>query len=182
MAHSLLMVPAPELDPVVRPRLERRSPELVPAGEDEVVAHVTLLSPFADLFDLGHGIVAELEAFFGDVLPFDYRLSDVLEFPGGTTYLSPVPAAPFRHLTHELAHRFPEYPHYDGAFDEVVPHLSVPLPGGNDSERAHERAQLDFELGPRLPLTAHAREARLYWWEPGRCRTLEVFPFGTSAA
>lgn len=182
MAHSLLMVPVPELDPVVRPRLERRSPEQVPTGEDEVVAHVTLLSPFADLAALDRGVVAELEAFFADVLPFDFRLTGLLDFPGGTTYLSPEPAAPFRHLTHELARRFPEYPPYRGAFDDVVPHLSVPLPGATDSERAQERARLAFEVDPRLPWTAHAREARLSWWEPGRCRTLEVFSFGTSAA
>ena len=45
---------------------------------------------------------------------------------GGTVYLAPSPAAPFRQLTHELFRRFPEHPPYGGAFDDVVPHLSVP--------------------------------------------------------
>ena len=27
-----------------------------------------------------------------------------------------------------------------------------------------------------------AREAALYWWEPGNSGTIETFPFGTSVA
>ena len=34
----------------------------------------------------------------------------------------------------------------------------------------------------RLPVASQAREACLYWWEPGACGTLETFPFGTTAA
>ncbi|HET6627908.1 MAG TPA: 2'-5' RNA ligase family protein, partial [Nocardioidaceae bacterium] len=173
---SVLQVPVPEAEFVVRPRLARRSPEYLPAEPRETVAHITLLGPFADLTTIDDGLVSELRSFFADVLPFTFELSSICTFPGGGTYLSPEPAAPFHHLTHELHRRFPEFPPYGGAFDDVIPHLSVPVPDGEDP------GMLDFELGPRLPLTAHAREAALYWWEPGRCRTLETFGFGTSAA
>jgi 2'-5' RNA ligase len=176
MAHSLLLVPVPEAEHVVRPRLERRSPGLLPPDPEETVAHITLLGPFADLAEIDDGLVSELRDFFADVLPFPFRLTGISEFPGGTVYLAPAPSMPFRQLTHELARRFPEFPPYGGAFDEVVPHVSVSIPDGEDAD------SLRFELEPRLPITAHAREATLFWWEPGKSRTLETFTFGTTAA
>jgi hypothetical protein len=176
MAHSLLTVPVPELDPVVRPRLRLRSPDEVPEDDEDPVAHVTLLGPFAARADLTDGLLAELRRLFADVTPFSFELTAVSRFPGGSVYLAPSPAAPFRQLTHELTRRFPEYPPYGGAFDEVVPHLTVPLPPEESPDA------LEQLLAPRLPLTAHAREAALYWWEPGECQTLQTFPFGTTAA
>lgn len=176
MPHSLLSVPVPELDDLVRARLLSRAPDLVPADDDDPVAHITLLGPFADRDVLTPGVLSELGWFFADVTPFTFALSSVSRFPGGTVYLVPTPAAPFRQLTHELFRRFPEFPPYGGAFDDVVPHLSVPLLDGE------ELASLEQEVGPRLPVAAQAREAALYWWEPGSCGTVETFPFGTSAA
>ncbi len=176
MPHSVVMIPVPDLDGVVRPRLERLSPDDVPADPDDPVAHITVLGPFVDLAQLTDGVLDELERFFADVTAFDFHLTGIHTFPGGTVYLSPSPAAPFRHLTHGLAHLFPEHPPYGGAFDEVVPHLTVPIPEGEGIEA------LEFELAPRFPLTTYAREATLFWYEPGGCRTLARFPFGTSAA
>ena len=179
MAHSLLMIPVPEAEDVVRPRLARRSPAHLPAGpegEEVVVAHVTLLGPFADLAALDDGVLSELHTFFGDVVPFGFVLTGVSQFPEGATYLTPEPVAPFHQLTLELARRFPEYPPYEGAFDDVVPHLSVPLPDDEDPDA------LRHHLARRLPIRAYAREAVLYWWEPGASRVLETFPFGTTAA
>lgn len=176
MPHSLVMIPVPDLETVVRPRLERRAPEDVPADPDDTVAHITLLGPFAPLTDLTDGVLDELDRFFSDVTPFPFALTGIHEFPGGTVYLSPSPAAPFRHLTHQLFRLFPEHPPYGDAFDEVVPHLSVPMPEGESVDA------LERELAPRFPLTTYAREAALFWWEPGASRTLATFPFGTSAA
>jgi hypothetical protein len=176
MAHSVLLVPVPELDSVVRPRLLRGSPELLTEAEDAVTAHVTLLGPFADLDAIDDGLLSELRSFFADVTPFTFRLTEICRFPNGPTYLAPDPARPFRQLTHELSRRFPEYPPYGGEFDDVVPHLTVPVPDSEDPQA------LGLQLEPRLPITAHAREAALWWYEPHRCRTLETFPFGTAAA
>ncbi|HSE71569.1 MAG TPA: 2'-5' RNA ligase family protein [Nocardioidaceae bacterium] len=176
MAHSLLMVPVPEAEFVVRPRLARRSPQDLSPDPDEIAAHVTLLGPFAPKEAIDEGLLSELRSFFADVLPFEFRLTRVSRFPSGPTYLTPAPAAPFRQLTLELHRRFPEYPPYEGRFDEVVPHLSVPLPDGEDTDA------LATALASRLPITAHAREAALYWWEEGAGHTVESFPFGTTAA
>ncbi len=176
MAHSLLTVPVPELDPVVRPRLERVAPESLPVDPDDPVAQITLLTPFADRDALTEGVLAELRWFFADVTPFGFALAEVNRFPGGAAYLAPSPAAPFRQLSHELARRFPEYPPYGGAYDEVVPHLRVPLLEGEDVD------SLQQGLGPTLPITAYAQEAALFWWEPGAIELLETFPFGITAA
>ena len=40
-------------------------------------------------------------------------------------YLAPEPDAPFRRLTAALASAFPDYPPYEGAHEEVIPHLTV---------------------------------------------------------
>ncbi|MBA2463415.1 MAG: 2'-5' RNA ligase family protein [Nocardioidaceae bacterium] len=175
MPHSLVMIPVPELDGVVGTALRRRSPGLVPA-DPGVPAHITLLGPFMSMDSLTEGVLDELGAFFADVTPFTFTLTGVHQFPGGGIYLAPEPAQPFRRLTLALFDRFPEHPPYGGAFDDVVPHLSLPLPdGGNDWS-------LPADLGVRLPLRVHAREASLYWSEEGASRTLATFPFGTTAA
>lgn len=176
MAHSLLLIPVPELESVVRPRLHRRSPEFVAEDPEDVTAHITLLGPFADLADIDQGMVSELRSFFADVTPFAFELTGISRFPGGGTYLTPEPAGPFRRLTHELFRRFPEYPPYSGQFDDVVPHLTVPLPEGEDADT------LRFQVAPRLPIWAYAREAALFWWEANHSHTVETFPFGTTAA
>ena len=130
--------------------------DAVPADPDDTVAHITLLGPFAGLSDLTDGVLDELERFFADVTAFDFRLTGIHTFPGGTVYLSPSPAAPFRQLTHELSRLFPEHPPYGGAFDDVVPHLTVPMSEGEDV------AALEFELGSRFPISTYAREAVLF--------------------
>jgi 2'-5' RNA ligase len=176
MAHSLVMVPVPELDPVVRARTARATPEHPLPGADEILAHITLLGPFAALDDIDDGLLGELRRFFSDVTPFPFELTGVHQFPGGEVYLSPTPSAPFRQLTHALAQLFPEFPPYGGAFDDVVPHLTVPVPTGESID------QLKFELHDRFPIATQARLASLFWWDPGASRTLGTFPFGTSAA
>ena len=174
MAHSLLMVPVPELDAVVRRRLELCAPEHLPLQADDTAAHITLLAPFGSREEVTEGVLAELRRFFSDVTPFDYKLTRVSRFPGGTVYVTPEPAAPFRQLTLELTRRFPEHPPYAGAFDDVVPHVSV----AQDEDPSVVRQRLDTFL----PLEAPAHEAALVWFEETGTRTLATFPFGTSAA
>lgn len=176
MAHSLLMVPVPELDPVVRSRLARDLHSDPMPDTDETLAHITLLGPFAPLEEVDDGLLAELRRFFSDVTPFPFALTGIHQFPGGEVYLSPDPSSPFRQLSQALSRLFPEYPPYGGAFDEVVPHLTIPIPEGETSD------QLAFELRGRFPITTQARSAALLWWDPGATRTLATFPFGNFAA
>lgn len=146
-----------------------------PLGRSALVPHVPLLDPFAAESDLDDGVLSELRSYFADVVPFAIRLTDLSQFPGGAAYLTPEPAAPFRHLAAGLVRLFPEFARRRGMFD-VVPHLTVQLGPDEDLER------LRSDLEPWLPVATLAREAALWWLEEDGVRTLATFPFGTSAA
>jgi 2'-5' RNA ligase len=128
--------------------------------------HVTLLAPFGKDQDPMPGELAEVEDFFAQEAPFDFQLTQVCTFPDGTCYLSPEPAGRLSRLTHALHQLFPEYPPYEGRYDLVVPHLTIP-----------EQATVDS-----LPIQAHARTATLLHHEDGEWTELATYPFGTSAA
>jgi hypothetical protein len=129
-------------------------------------AHITILAPFGKDADPTPGELADVEEFFAEEMPFDYELSQVCTFPSGVRYLSPEPVNAFSRLTHKLHQLFPEYPPYEGKFDLVIPHLTIPE---------------DASVGP-LPIHAHARVATLLHHEDGEFTELAHFPFGTSAA
>lgn len=172
---TAVVIPVLEADPIVRARTEPGSAGWIPE-EQAAIAHITVLAPFVPPAAIDDGVLAELDRFFADVTPFGFVLSAVCEFPDGPLYLSPEPAAAFRRLTQQLHRVFPECPPYGGAFDEVVPHLSVPAAPGEDL------ATLTAALGPQLPLQAHAVEALLLHVEEENTHVIATFPFGTSAA
>ncbi|HEX7738720.1 MAG TPA: 2'-5' RNA ligase family protein [Marmoricola sp.] len=129
-------------------------------------AHVTLLAPFGGDGGPTAGEIADLEDFFAEVAPFEFRLSGESRFPDGPRYWCPEPAATFRRLTHDLHHAFPEYPPFQGAFATVVPHLTVP-----DDAPA---------FGREVRVTA--REATLLHHDESGFREVRSFALGTSAA
>ncbi|MGN6781620.1 MAG: 2'-5' RNA ligase family protein [Marmoricola sp.] len=129
-------------------------------------AHITLLAPFGGDAEPTPGEVAEVARFCADVTPFAFALTEVAAFPSGTRYLCPSPAGSFSRLTHRLHRLFPEYPPYEGAFDVVVPHLTVP-PG----------AAL-----PELPVSCHAGAATLLHHDESGFTERATFPFGVRAA
>jgi 2'-5' RNA ligase len=162
MPHSLLLVPVPELEAPVRAGLLRDAPRYVARDPLEVHAHVTLLGPFVDLAETSERLYEDLAALFAAVRPFDVTYAEVRTFPDGTTYVAPEPEEPFRALTEALVARYPDHPPYGGAYDDVVPHLTI----GSAADVAGV-----------LPVTARAAEARLYWSAPDAARTLARFPF-----
>ena len=89
-----------------------------------VPAHVTILFPFLPVAQLTPEVRRSLAAIAAAHEPFDVRFARVGRFPG-VVYLAPEPAARFARLTGAVVARFPDYPPYEGAFDEVVPHLTV---------------------------------------------------------
>jgi hypothetical protein len=169
MAFSALLVPVPSADWLVLDRVPERRGLLVPA-------HVTLLTPFVPLPDLTDGVVSELADLFGDVVPFPFRLRQVCQFPDGTVYLAPDPAAPFRQLTSAIGRAFPEHPPYEGRFDSVVPHVTVPLAEGEGV------TTVEALMAEHGPVDAHAREAQLVWIVGPDLEVVESFPFGVTAA
>ena len=147
-------------------------PRLDPGTGSE--PYISLVDPFTA--DPDAGTLAELGSFFADVVPFPVRLTGLSEFPGGSPYLPPEPAAPFRRIVHELTRRFPELRSTRASFDEAVPHLNVPLREGEDVEA------LRRSLDPFLPITTRAQAAELWRCHGDTCHTVAHFGFGTSAA
>jgi len=94
------------------------------AAKVGVPAHVTLLFPFVPAAELRPGIRRVLAEIAATVEPFDVRFAEVGRFPG-VVYLAPEPRYRFTALTEAIARRFPDYQPYDGAFDEVIPHLTL---------------------------------------------------------
>jgi 2'-5' RNA ligase len=129
-------------------------------------AHITVLAPFGRDQDPTTGELADVEEFFANQSPFDFQLTQICTFPDGPRYLAPEPVGRFSRLTHALHQVFPEYRPYDGRFDLVVPHLTIP----------------DDAVVETLPIQAHARVATLLHLEGGSFSEVASFPFGTSAA
>lgn len=170
-----LVIPVRSAETIVRQRLLQTAPSSLPR-DGSLAAHITLLAPVMEPAGIDAGVLSELERFFADVTPFGFELAELCEFPDGSTYLAPEPASTFRRLTTGLHRLFPEFPPYGGAFDDVVPHLTVPLGPGEDTESLRAR------LAGRLPIEAHATEAALVWAAPDETHTIATFGFGTTAA
>jgi hypothetical protein len=107
MPRTALAIPVPQAD-----GLFQGAPGLPP--------HVTILFPFAEEPD--EPALAELFARFP---AFDFALDRIEQFEEGTRWLRPVPTGRFVDLTAAVCQRWPEHPPYEGAFDEVIPHLTI---------------------------------------------------------
>ena len=123
-------------------RLRRRWDRAAGLG---VPSHVTLLFPFLDAAALDRAtrrVVAEVAA---EQAPFTVRFERIGRFPS-VLYLAPEPPDPFRRLTSDLAARFPDHPPYGGAFDVVIPHLTI----AENAEAPFDAIAAEVE--PALPI------------------------------
>lgn len=165
---SVLIVPAFELAPLVNEYRVLYAPDAA-AG---VPPHVTILAPFAEPSLLSSRTHEEVDELFAPISAFDYSVTSVREFAGGTLYLAPEPAGGFITLTRRVSKRFRLKP-YGGAFASIVPHVTV-AQLAPDSERARIRAR----LARALPVVCHASEV---WLMVGSnssgWRTVHVTPF-----
>jgi 2'-5' RNA ligase len=129
-------------------------------GANGMPPHVTLLYPFVDDGALDDRHVRAVAEIVGARPAFEFTLARFGVFPGGdgapaVLYIAPEPHAPFRELTDALVEAFPEHPPYDGAFSDVVPHLTVAW---------HDEAPVDeirADVARAFPIAARASEAWL---------------------
>jgi len=127
-----------------------------------VPPHITILFPFIAPEAVDEAAIGEVVA---QIPAFAFRLDAVERFDDGAVWLHPEPSEPFRELTRAVWKRWPDYPPYEGAHDDVIPHLTV----------SSEPIAVSIEL----PIRARADEAVLieedergYWRERAR------FPLG----
>jgi 2'-5' RNA ligase len=170
--RTALIVPIPEAESVVgahRDRLDRSAGWGVPA-------HITVLVPFLPPAEIGEPVHAALTRIAARTPAFFLRLDRIAWFGDRVVWLAPDTAEPFRALTAAISARWPAAQPYEGAFDEVVPHLTI----GHDQPVADLQAAAG-EVSRHLPIRARAGTVRLIAGrsEPGATwSVLADFPLG----
>jgi 2'-5' RNA ligase len=146
-----------------------------------VPAHVTLLFPFAETPSLGPETFASIGRVVADAPAFDVTFGEIRRFepgegaPNGVVWLAPEPAEPFLSLIDRLWQAFPDYPPYGGAFDEVIPHVTIADDDGTRMDANEAEAVL------HLPFRRRVSAAALIVEGPnGRWRTRRRFPLGAA--
>jgi 2'-5' RNA ligase len=166
-----IVVPVPEAEALVAPwRLEHD-----PSAANGAPAHVTLLFPFRPA-DVVEDAIDDLRAVLRSVRRQPFRLTHIGAFPG-VTWLAPEPASLFRDLTQQLVERFPDCQPYDGAFRQVVPHLTVVDHTGREHPPAGTREAFIARADAALPIAAELTEVILLVEDDaGRWSTHTSFP------
>jgi 2'-5' RNA ligase len=147
-----------------------------PAAAAGVPPHITLLFPFMPPDRLDAAVRSRAAAAIGAPMSFDVAFPRIGRFPD-VTYLAPEPSGPLLALIAALADAFPDYQPYGGAFDEVVPHLTLAHTPEPDTHDAVEQA-----VAPRLPIRATITRAVVMGeGRDGRWRLVWRLPFGQAS-
>lgn len=171
MEESALIVAVPETEPAVgayRTRLDRAAGWGVPA-------HVTVLYPFMPPQQITAEVVDDLAALFASLSRFETDFAEVRWFGEDVVYLAPTPDQPFRNLTAAVWQRFPQFPPYSGAHEDIVPHLTI----GHDHPH---QTLLDAAAAvtAALPIRASIHNVQLISGalEQNSWKTIHEFPLG----
>lgn len=138
-------------------------------------AHVTVLFPFLALDCIKAGERDQLRRLFASEPVIPVEINGFGAF-AQVVYLRLLPAAPLIELTSRVAQRWPEAPPYGGAFDEVVPHLTVAA-GVDDAVADDIRA----DVACALPLRTVLREVWLVAFDDGQWSPVATFALGESS-
>jgi len=167
--YSGLIVSLPDLEPVVGEWRTRYDTQFA-----DTPAHVTALFPWIPPGDLTEADLDAVGQLAKDWQPFEVCFAGFRTFDDPDVhYLAPEPADPFVALTQDLCTVWPEYPPYEGAFYEVVPHLTVAV-GANTEQAAEFRAAIEA----LLPVRTVADELTVVEVLDGRCRVRRSFRLG----
>lgn len=171
---TALLVPLPGAERVIDDLRQ-----LDPASGFGVPAHVTVVFPFAPVVQIDTAMRRRLRDLFARHRAFDVEFHEARWFGDTVLWLAPVDPAPFIALTGDVVAAFPDWPPYEGAFDDVVPHLTIgdntATPVGADAVAALRSAEAAV-LG-RLPIRDRAERVLLMVGrrEEGSWRTLDEF-------
>lgn len=144
-----------------------------------VPGHVTLLYPFVSATAIRPDVLAPVGRVVGGARAFDVAFRAVRRFepgegaPNGVVWLAPEPVPPFLSLIDRLWKAFPDYPPYGGAFDEVIPHVTIADDDGMRMDRIEAEATRCLPFRRRV---THA--ALIVEGVDGRWRTRRRFALG----
>ncbi len=143
-----------------------------------VPLHISLIYPFAAPDSISEHDTARLGGLLREIDPFDFVLSEIGWFDQRVMYIAPIPKAPFVELTNRIGAEFPQYRPYGGAYDEVVPHLTV-----GEGLRPARMRRAARRLERHLPIGAAATEVSLMAPDSaGRWSVLQRFPLGRTTS
>jgi 2'-5' RNA ligase len=169
--HTALIVAIPEAEPAVaahRATLDRAASWGVPA-------HITVLYPFLPPDAVTPDVLATLRRIAATVTRFDLTLATTAWFADTVVWLAPTPATPFTTLTQAVTNAFPQAKPYEGAHDQIVPHLTI----GHDHPRT-DLAAAETAVTTHLPITATVTDLHLIAGTPtpgGPWHTVATLPF-----
>ncbi len=147
-----------------------------PSAKEGLGAHITILYPFVPSGLDSQQVILTLPSLCHRHKPFTFSLRAVAGFPAAL-YLAVSPELPFRDLTRAVATAFPDYPPYDGAFSNPVPHLTIAhQPPAQDL--AGLKRTVERELNGRLPLECAVSEVCWIVKHEGRWHVRERFFLG----
>jgi 2'-5' RNA ligase len=166
MPETALVVVVPEAESLVS---EWRA-QYDWSAQRGVPAHITLVYPFAPTEKVDDELLGEIRELLGSEAAISFELTRVARF-SEVAWLAPEPSDPFKALTDLIAARFPDYPPYEGAHDEVIPHLTVAEGGVRLLD------QVEAALSGHLPIPARAEDvAFLFEDDEGRWHEAHRFP------
>jgi 2'-5' RNA ligase len=170
-SESAIIVPIDGVGPMVS-SLRRQYDKSASLG---VPAHITLLYPFQP----PRAFSAEIETLaglFSKVPAFTFSFTEVRRFPA-TVYLHPDKFERFIQITNTLLQQWPECKPYNGAFPDIVPHLTV---ASHDDTKVLD--EVERRLAGLLPMACVAKEAWLLFSnEAGHWSKQVAFPFVVSS-
>lgn len=175
MGHTVLAVPVLPLEDAVRERTAFYDASFVSTDPDFAHAHITLLGPWADRptpADLA--LVADIARSVG---PFEVKLAQLGEFPNGVIYLRPEPDDQLIDLTSRLTAAFPQFPPYEGQYEDVVPHLTLDRRSVTVTPETVGASIRDL-----IPVTTAVDRIDLQWWANHACRRLRTWPLARAAS
>jgi hypothetical protein len=126
-----------------------------------VPAHVSVLYPFVHPMAVDDAVLSRLGTALSSVPAFECSFNCCQWFGEAVLWLAPEPEQPFRDLTSAVWHAFPEYPPYGGAFDDVVPHLTVGEVGERRRGSLQQLRAAEADVGQQLPIRARVDQVLL---------------------
>ena len=161
---TCLIVPVLDAEPVIARWLGTDRVDF-----DGVPLHVTVMYPFLPVRALGPAEEQHIAELARGMAPFGFALAGLRRFPG-VQYLAPEPARAFAALTERIQRQWPSCQPYGGAYDTVIPHMTVTF--GDDPPA--DEAVLERDL----PIRTRATELWLLDQTTNGWRRRRRFPLG----
>lgn len=160
------------LVPAIDPAVQRWRRQYDPVAGYGMPAHVTVCYPWQSIVEVGTEDRAALSEIAAATRPVELTFARFGRFDE-TLWLDPQPSDLIVALTDRIVARWPGFPPYGGAFDEVVPHLTL-ADGSGDRAFAAVHAALE----PLLPLHARIPALTLMVLADDRWAVESQYPFG----